>query len=652
MWNFAIGISGLDAARKGLDVIGNNIANAATEGYHRERIDLSPSFSTQQGSVLIGGGVDVHGVSRIIDSMLEAELLRQKAFQGQITQEYSTLATVEGAFGELTAGTGLNASIDRFFGAIGDLSAHPDEVIWQDQAVSAAQGLAGQFRTLSESLNSLESQIRLEVDNTLEHVNTLAGQIAQLNGSIQRIEISGASANNLKDERDQLISQLAGLIGVQTQQRDYGIVDVNVGGIPIVAGTSTIELEVGLDENGRLGITPADSFSYETTVQGGRLGGLLALKNTIVGGIHDDLDRLAVAIIQQINQLHVQGVGQAGSFTELTGQRVDSTTLADFDSVTDGAIYLRVTDTGTGEVSRHKIDVDTSSDTLETIAARISAVTGLSASVGNSKLHILADAGYEFDFTPAVLAEPTASTLTGASPPTVSVSGLYTGSTNQTFTFTVAGTGQVGNGTLQLDVTDGDGETVTTFNLGSGYAAGDVLDLGNGIKISLSTGDLAAGDSFEVDAFANTDTSGLLAAVGMNTFFTGADASDIAVSAEIVSSPARIATALGPDMTDNANALRLAAVRDLAVTSLDSLTPGEFYRRLVTDIGRQIETRKMRSDNIDVVVNSLKNQQSELSGVDINEEAAQMLVFEQMFQAMAKYLNTVQSTISTLMDIL
>jgi len=652
MSNFAIGISGLDAARKGLDVIGNNVANAATEGYHKQRINLSPSFSKQQGSVMIGGGVDVQSVSRIIDSLLEDQLLSQQALQGQTTQEYSTLATVEGAFGELTAGSGLNAEIDRFFGALGDLSAHPDEVIWQDQAVSAAQSLAGRFRTLSDSLSGIESQIRLEVENTVEQVNTLAGQIARLNADIQKIEISGAEANNLRDERDHLITQLVALIGVQTQQRNYGIVDVNVGGIPIVAGTSTIKLEVGLDQTGQLGLTPADSFSYETSVAGGRLGGLLTLKNNIVGDIHDDLDRLAAAVIQQINQLHVQGLGPAGSFTELTGQTVAGTTLADIENVTDGAIYIRVTNTSTGQVSRHKIDVDASSDTLQTIATRISAVTGLSASVGDSKLHILADTGYKFDFTPAVLSQPTASTLTGASPPAISVSGIYTGSTNQTFTFTVSGTGQLGNGTLQLEVTDGDGQAVTTLNLGSGYAAGDILTLGNGIKIALGPGDLVAGDTFEVDAFADTDTSGLLAAAGMNTFFTGTGASDIAVGSEIVSSPDRIATSLGPDTTDNANALRLAAVRDLEITGLDSLTPGEFYRRLVTDIGRQVNTKKMQSDNIDVVINSLKNQRSELSGVDINEQAAQMLVFEQMFQAMAKYLTTVQSSISTIMDML
>lgn len=650
MWNFSIGISGLDAARKGLDVIGNNIANAATEGYHRQRVELRPGFARQDGSVLIGGGVDVQSVTRIIDSLLETELLHQKASFEQVAQEHSTLRSVEAAFGELAGDTGLNAAIDGFFNALADLSVHPDGIVWQNQAVSAAETMAGQFRNLAQTLTTIETQIRLEVEKTVERINNLATQIAQLNGNIARIEVSGAQANNLKDERDQLINELAALIGVQTQQRDYGVVDVNVGGIPVVAGTSTIQLEVGLAPDGSLGITPAGSYTYETTVQDGSLAGLLALKNTILADIHSDLDTLAAAIIQQINQYHTQGVGSAGSFTDITGWAMSSTALADFESVTDGAVLIRLTDTSTGQITRHQIDVDTSSDTLATIAARISAITGLNASVNGSKLQILADSDYEFDFIPAVLSEPTAGTLTGSSPPTVSVSGIYTGTINQTFTFTVVGTGSVGNGTCQIQVTDGDGRLVTTLNVGSGYAGGDILELGNGIKVSLTAGDLVAGDTFEVDAFADTDTSGLLAALGINTFLAGTSASDIAVCSEITSSPARIATALGPDMTDNVNALNLATVKELTITALDSLTPGEFYRQFVTDIGRQISTRQMRCDNIEVIVQSLKNQQSELSGVDINEEAARMLVFEQMFQAMAKYLNTVQSTISALIN--
>jgi len=210
----------------------------------------------------------------------------------------------------------------------------------------------------------------------------------------------------------------------------------------------------------------------------------------------------------------------------------------------------------------------------------------------------------------------------------------------------------VGNGTLQIAVTDGGGNSVATLNVGSGYAAGDTLDLGNGIKIALSIGDLADGNTFEVDAFANTDRSGVLAAIGINTFFSGRNATDIAVCPEITNSPGRIAAALGAEMTDNANALRMENLRNQAMGSLNSMTPNEFYHRLITEIGQHISIQQIRQDSIEAVVQNLDNQESEISGVDINDEAAQMLVFEQMFNAMAKYLNAVQTSLSIIMELL
>ena len=151
-------------------------------------------------------------------------------------------------------------------------------------------------------------------------------------------------------------------------------------------------------------------------------------------------------------------------------------------------------------VTRNEITVNKSTDTLTDIANAISGISGLNASVASSKLNIQADANYEFDFLPAVLPLPTASTLTG-SPPTISVSGIYTGTSNDTFQFRVVGTGSVSNGTLQLEVRDGAAQLISILNVGSGYAAGDKLDLGNGIKISLSSGSLNAGETFDVDAF-------------------------------------------------------------------------------------------------------------------------------------------------------
>ena len=98
----------------------------------------------------------------------------------------------------------------------------------------------------------------------------------------------------------------------------------------------------------------------------------------------------------------------------------------------------------------------------------------------------------------------------------------------------------------------------------------------------MSPGDFAAGDNLDVDAFAATDTSGVLAAVGLNTFFLGSDAADIAICSDIVDSPGRVAAALGADMTDNTNIMRLAALKDQSLSTLDNLTPIEFYRRMVT----------------------------------------------------------------------
>lgn len=654
MDSFEIGISGLTAAQCAFEIIGNNIANAATEGYHCQKLNLVPAYTSMVDSVLVGGGVDIAEVTRLIDSLLENEILRQQSSLGKISQEVNTLRTVETAFGELSSGSSLSEAIDEFFNALQDLSVYPDEAVYQQQVVSAAETMANQFKEMDELLEKTINQIALEAENTIHEINSLVETIAQLNDNIKRQEITGGQANNLRDQRDQCIAELSELVDVQTLPRDYGVVDISVAGIPVITGTATVELAVGYQDENVLGITVVGESNYYTDIDGGKLGGLLSLNNDIISDIQDELDTLAGAIIQQVNQCHVQGAGTEGSFTEISGWSMVSEDLADFDPpVTDGNVYIRVIDNNTGAITRTAVPIDVSADSLTTIASDISAITGLTASVSGSKLIIQADTGYEFDFLPCVLPSPTDSDFTGTtSPPDVSVSGIYTGTENQTFTFTVSGTDSVGNGTLSITVTDGDSNTVTTLNVGSGYAAGDLLDLGNGIKIALGTGDLADGNTFEVDAFAETDTSGFLAAVGINTFFYGTDASNIAVCSDISDSPGRIATALGADMTDNTNVLRLAGLADEALDELGSFTPVEFYRQLVTDIGLQLSVKETRQDNIEAIIQNLASQQNEVSGVDINDEAAQMLIYEQMFQAMAKYLDTVQTSLSTLMDLL
>jgi flagellar hook-associated protein 1 FlgK len=661
MWNFDIGLSGLDAARKGLDVIGNNIANAATEGYHRQSLILTPSSVRPDGGITIGGGVSIEGITRLMNTFIELEILSQQSTLGQVSQEAQTLSSIESAFGELNSSSdaGLNAAINKFFSALSDLSAHPSSAIYQNAALSAAEEMAGKFRTLGSFLDTLQSQIRLQSETVVSQINSISAQIAELNGQIQDIEMGGSDANNLLDQRDQLINQLSQLVGVQTQQRDFGVVDVDINGIPIVMGTTIMQLETGLNSDGLLGVTPAGTYNYQTNMTGGQLAALLTLHNTTISDIKSDLDTLALTLISQVNQYHCQGVGSDGSFTQLSGWVMPDEALSDLvPPLEDGSFFIRVTDTTTGQVTRYEIEVDPETDTLSTIASDISDnVPGLSASVAGGRLNIQADAGYEFDFLPAVIATPEIITLDPASNLDATASGIFTGDQNLTFTFTVVGTGAVGNDTLQLQVEarDEDGNVVDipveTLNIGAGYAAGDELDLGNGIKIAIGAGDLHAGDEFEVNAYASTDTSGFLSAAGLNAFFSGTNASNIAITGNVSETPGRIATSLGASMTDNTNALRLATLADTESSDLDSLTPGDFYRRLVTDIGQQLSSKQSSKTNAENLMQNLSNQQSEISGVDINEEAAQMLVYEQMFQAMAKYLATVQNTLTNLFEL-
>ena len=169
MSSYSIGINGLKAAELALDVIGNNIANVATEGYHRQRIEFNPADSTWEGELLFGTGVEVDGVTRMIDSLLEQEISRQYSSLEQVERELATLQTVESALGELSAeDSGLNAAIDNFFNSLQDLSAHPGDGVWQNQVVSDAEVMASQFRTLGKFLTTLDTEIQLETENTVD----------------------------------------------------------------------------------------------------------------------------------------------------------------------------------------------------------------------------------------------------------------------------------------------------------------------------------------------------------------------------------------------------------------------------------------------------------------------------------------------------
>lgn len=673
MAGYEIGISGIRAAQRSIDIIGNNIANAATEGYHRQDINLRPTTESYTDGQMVGQGVEFVGVIRRVNEVLEEQILGQDATMSSLSRRMESLRSIESALAELST-PGISASLDNFYNAFADLSLRPNDVTLQSAVVSAAQTLTNQFRSVSSVVADLQEMAYSEAQSTVSRINEISQQIAGLNSVIYNQQVRGFDSSNTMDQRDKLVIELNRMAGVKVVGKEYGQVDIVLSEIPIVTGNYATAVQADLVNDGddsTLVLSVTGSEQIQSQAEGGSLGGLFTLQNTILRDITDKLDTLAQSIISETNKLHIQGIGANGSFTSQTGWTMSQENVSDFvPPVTDGTIYVRVT-APDGSVTRHAVAVDSSS-TLQSVAEDLAAIPGLEDNTGlnNGRLQIVANGGYTFDFLPGVLTSPSSYTpnpLAGAgaaaheAPPLIQISGLYSGSTNQEYTCTVqtdppGQTSPVGAGTMTLLIQDGDGATVGSVNIGQGYEGGTEIALENGIKITLgangiSPGYLNDGDVFVISALANSDTSGFLAAIGINCFFSGNSASSFALAGDIVESGKNIAISRNPNQGDNANALAIARLGQTVSDSLGGLTSGGYYRNLTVDVGNQISFTQLQYDNSQGIHRSLTEQRDQVSGVDINDQAMQMMIYERMFQAMSKYLNTISSSYEMMMTI-
>ncbi len=651
MLNFSTAFSGLRVAQRAIDVIATNMTNINTEGYHRQEVDLRPVGFNHLGNVAIGG-VEIAQVRRLADTFLDREISRQQSTLSQAREELNLLQTAESAFGQIGA-EGMSSTIGNFFNSLTELTADPTSIPLSMQVIWAADALAGGFRNLSQFVQNLSDQIDPMVEGSLNEINMLAEEVADLNKQITVISMQGGSTNLLKDRRDQAIHELAELAEVRITEdpgRPEGLC-ISIWGKPLVVGATAFELESGLNSEQKLGIASVGSSIYATTVSGGRIGAMLALKNDLLPGIMDNLNTLAGEIITQINRLHVQGVGSSGAFSQSTGTSIESGIIDSWSTnITSGTFYVRVTDTTTKVVTRSEISVDVSTDTAADIAGRLDAIVGLSSTFANSVLTITADAGYEFDFLPAVSSEPYTDSITGAADPVIS--GIYTGEANQVFTGKIVGDGEVGvDDDLFMEVYDAGANLVKRLNIGEGYAVGDPLDIGNGLVLEWSVGQLNNNDEFTIQGLRDSDPTGFLAAAGINTLFSGDSALNMGVREEILNQPELLATSVDSGGIDGVNIRRMAEISQQNLTNLEDTNPQDYFNLLVTELGQTVVVRQARTASLENIMQQLNKRRDEISGVDLNEEASRLIVFERMFQAMAKVITTQDRALMSLMEI-
>lgn len=309
---FEIGRRALRASQLGLAVAGQNIANVNTVGYSRQSVMLgaSPSNGTAKGNV--GSGVDILGVRQYRDRFVESRLQTESSISGRLTAQRDALYPVDGVFSS-TGSSDVGASMNEFFGAFTALEANPSSLALRSEVIAKAQIMSNAFANTRSRLSGIRLDTDVAIRDTVTQINTVAGQIADLNQRISVIENSGGTASELRDQRNVLARSVAELGGARVLETPDGMVNVTLAdGSSLVTGVHLTEIEVVDQPDG----TASLMLNGGPAVVGdGRLRGLQNAMGEVEGHI-TSLDDLAASLAARVNTLHTSGTdfnGVAGT---------------------------------------------------------------------------------------------------------------------------------------------------------------------------------------------------------------------------------------------------------------------------------------------------------------------------------------------------
>ena len=312
-------LTGLSAAQRAMDVTGQNIVNANTPGYSRQRVLLSSAGSSTAASFFAGqqagfGGVGVADVTRIRDAFLEASRAAAGGRQEMLTAQANALAGAQQLLAE-PGQNGLQSALDAFYAGWADLANTPTDTAAGAVVIERGRAVTGQLHATANGLAQQWSVTYTNLDDVVAQANQTASDLALLNGKIQEGVVAGKTINELIDQRDVLVRKLADLVGGVAQPMGDGQVQVAVGGITVVAGTHAQTLSLG----GAADITTASAdpptILWGTTpvaVESGEALGLLAALRTDLPGTLDAVNEVSTKLRDAVNTLHTGGFTLAG----------------------------------------------------------------------------------------------------------------------------------------------------------------------------------------------------------------------------------------------------------------------------------------------------------------------------------------------------
>ena len=664
---FDIARSALTASQQALTVTGHNVSNVNTPGYSRQEAVLQeqPPLNGQPG--MVGTGVRAASIRRYTDVFVNRQLTVIEETLGRLSVSKDELFRLQNIFGD-SNNQGIAARLNDFFRSLQDVSTNPSGLAARYVLIANAKQLASTLNQASSDLVSARQSLNFQVKQTVQEINSLSKQLATLNRQIVAAEVTGQNANDLRDQRDLVVNELAKRIDITTTESSIGALTVFAArGQVLVEGETIRELEAVEDPDNSglfsVGYSTGGTrpLSIDGLISNGRLRSLLDVRDTTVKELEGSFDRLAATLANAVNTIHRQGYGLDGSTghdlfapgsitttahaanqgaVSINGTNVTANSLHtfhDYEVRFSSPTAYSIVDTTTGAAIRG--NYSGTALTAPSVDAPLSVVTGV-----NDTLTVTVDGVASGTITLAGAASPGLAYTSGAAlaqelqlkinaDGALQTAGKSVVVDYDTTTNRFVITSNSATSTSSVNVTGGTARSVLgllsgTSTASSGtYTSPMTLNF-DGISVSF-TGAAAAGDVFEVNAYSQA-------------------AKDLSVT---LTDPAKVAASSTKNGApgNNTNMLALVALQSRQFASLNGGSFGEAYRTAAANLGVAANTAKREADAQGILKDQIETLRAQVSGVSIDEELVNLIKFQRGFEAASRLVRMTDEMFETLL---
>ena len=619
---FGIGSSALSAFQRSLTVTGHNIANINTPGYSRQQAlsDTPTPFNSGRG--FIGRGVESTTIRRIYDQFVSEQVRTNRAAFSQHETFYGYSSRLDSMIDN--SGTSIAPGMQSFFDSTHDVATSPNDLAARQVMLADAQSMVDRFHLLSQETIDTRNQINSQLSADVAQINTLSEAIAEVNGHISNDLATGHTPNDLLDYRDRLLDDLSQIVSTNTIEQDDGSINVFIGtGQGLVVGSDQFTLDVvagALDPADKDVVlkSPGGDIRLTSLLNGGSLGGALEYRNTTLKTAQNELGRIAVSIAMRFNDQQAQGLDLSGAlgtdFFDLTDPQV-----LDFPgNSTFGVSTASVTFEDSNLLTAHdyELEFDGANWGLTDLN------TGNAVTLVPDGADFLADglritpdagaiAGDKYEIRPTrIAASQIEVALSDGNKIAAARTHLTAGNSTNSGDGSISAVQVLDNSDplfmTDLNIVFDNPPTTYTINAGppQAYTDGSDIDI-NGVRFQIS-GTPSAGDSFTVNN---------------NQGATG----------------------------DGANALAMAQLQLDEGMANGTLSFGEAYSQLTASVATRTRQAEITMDSQQVLLDQSIAQQQSISGVNLDEEAANLQKFQQSYQAAAQVIAVADDIFNTLL---